>query len=162
MTSDFHSFASQFYRREIVHLLDDMFGVSEEESLHDVEKHFTWLHVARDEVLFRPGDPSRDLFIVIAGRFIEASDEGAGKERAVNRIISGGTIGESCIFSDEPRDTYVFADRNSTVLQLPCDAFHGLEKQYPKVNAWLARELSVRLGKTAQQQHHSELASILP
>ncbi len=157
MTSDFHSFASQFYRRETVLLLNDMFGVSEEESLHDIEKHFTWLHVARDEVLFRPGDPSKDLFIVIAGRFIEASDESAGKEMVVNRIVPGGTIGESCIFSDEPRNTYVFADRNSTILQLSRDSFHNLEIEYPRINAWLARELSARLGKTVHQQRHDEL-----
>ena len=44
MTTDFH-------HRELVRVLKDMFGALLESTLDDIVQHFTWLHVAHDEVL---------------------------------------------------------------------------------------------------------------
>ena len=138
-------FMPLFYRNEIVQVLRNLFGELTENILSDIERWLTWRHVARGEALFRRGEPSDGLFVVISGRLRELGGNDTDGERVVSEIVQGEIAGELGIFADEIQTTSVVAVRDSILLKFSRDNFRELAARYPKLNEWLVRYLSIRL-----------------
>ena len=138
-------FLPMFYRNEIVRVLRVLFGDLSEDMLADIERLLTWRHVARGEALFRRGDLSDGLFVVVSGRLEEVRGDGAHEERTVSDLVQGEIAGEMGIFADEIQTTSVVAVRDSILLRFSRDNFRELTARYPDLNEWLVRSLSKRL-----------------
>ena len=140
-----HVFLPMFYRNEIVQVLRVLFGDLSEDMLADIERLLTWRHVARGETLFRRGDTSDGLFVVVSGRLEEVRGGDAHEERALGDLVQGEIAGEMGIFADEVQTTSVVAVRDSILLRISRDNFRELTARYPDLNEWLVRYLSKRL-----------------
>ena len=138
-------FLPMFYRNEIVQVLRVLFGDLSEDTLADIERSLTWRHVARGEALFRRGESSDGLFVVVSGRLEELRGGDAREERAVGELVRGEIAGEMGIFADEIQTTSVVAVRDSILLRFSRDNFRELTARYPDLNEWLVRYLSKRL-----------------
>ena len=138
-------FLPMFYRNEIVRVLRVLFGDLSEDMLADIERLLTWRYVARGEDLFRRGESSDGLFVVVSGRLREVRGGDAHEERAVSDLVQGEIAGEMGIFADEIQTTSVVAVRDSILLRFSRDNFRELAARYPNLNEWLVRYLSKRL-----------------
>lgn len=138
-------FLPMFYRNEIVRVLRVLFGDLSEDMLADIERLLTWRHVARGEALFRRGESSDGLFVVVSGRLEEVRGGDAHEERAISDLLQGEIAGEMGIFADEIQTTSVVAVRDSILLRFSRDNFRELAARYPNLNEWLVRYLSKRL-----------------
>ena len=152
-------FTPRFYHDEMIRVLHDMFGSLTEDVEADLEPRLTWRHVARDDALFRQGEPSGGLFVVVSGRLRELTRNDAGEERIVAEISQGQTVGEMGVFTEEIQTTSVVATRNSVLLEFSRDNFHELATRYPKLNEWLARLLSIRLRGVVQETPPEQLST---
>ena len=83
-------FTPRFYRKEMVEVLQGMFGELTEDTLADIEQRLAWRQVAREDALFRRGEPSDGLFVVVSGRLQELAGNDADGERTVGEITPGG------------------------------------------------------------------------
>ena len=124
-------FTPRFYHDEMIRVLHDMFGSLTEDVQADLEPRLTWRHVAREDALFRQGESSGGLFVVVSGRLRELTRNDAGEERIVSEISRGQTVGEMGVFTAEIQTTSVVATRNSVLLELSRDHFHELATRYP-------------------------------
>lgn len=98
---------------------------------------------AGDEVVTQ-GDPGDRLFLVRSGRlrvFVEG-DEGV---RAVRELGPGATIGELALLTGAPRSATVQAVRDSDLLELDAEVFHGLLRSDPEFAVAVARSLAEQL-----------------
>ena len=151
-------FTPRFYRRQMLLVLNDMFGKMTPGMLVDIENRMTWRHVSREGTLFRQGESSDRLFVVVSGRLHILSADDGREAKIVEEISQGGTVGELGVFSDEAQSTSVVAVRDSVLLEFAHDNFRELAARYPALNEWLARLLSMRLsgvirGVPAAQQN---------
>ena len=137
-------FTPRFYRTEMVEVLQNMFGDLTEDTLADIEQRLTWRQVAREDALFRRGESSDGLFVVVSGRLQELAGNDADGERVVDEITQGETVGEGGVFTDGIQAPTVVAARDSVLLEFSRDNFHELAARYPKLNQWLAGLLSIR------------------
>ena len=60
-------------------------------------------HYARNQVIFRHGDPATELFVVDRGRIAVAQPSGDGRESVVAVLEGGSLLGEMPLFDDAPR-----------------------------------------------------------
>lgn len=100
------AFIPLFYRSKIVRILRDMFGELTEDMLTDIEPRLTWRLVARGDVVFRQGELSAGLLVVVSGRLQELGRNGAGEGRIVNQIVEGEIAGEVGVFTDESQTSW--------------------------------------------------------
>ena len=154
-------FTPRFYRKEMVEVLQGMFGELTEDTLADIEQRLAWRQVAREDALFRRGEPSDGLFVVVSGRLQELAGNDVDGERTVGEITQGETVGASGVFTDEIQATTVVAVRDSVLLEFSRDNFRELAARYPKLNEWLARLLSIRLRGVIHETPSEHLSTSL-
>ena len=140
-----NAFLPMFYHNEIVRVLRVLFGDLSEDMLADIERLLTWRLVARGEALFRRGESSDGLFVVVSGRLREVRGGDTHEERTLSDLVQGEIAGEMGIFADEIQTTSVVAARDSILLRFSRDNFRELAARYPNLNEWLLRYLSKRL-----------------
>ena len=95
-------FTPRFYRRQMLLVLSDMFGKMTPGMLVDIEKRMTWRHVTREGALFRQGESSDRLFVVVSGRLQVLSADDGREAKIVEEISQGGTVGELGSFPTRP------------------------------------------------------------
>lgn len=115
---------------------------------------------AAGSIIFRQGDPGRELFIITQGTAsAHLTQQNDGNIRLVT--FSPGTIfGELAILDGAPRSATIIADSNLVAHVLPADAFVKLSREHPpiaiKLLASLGRELSARLRQANRTIHQLE------
>lgn len=101
-----------------------------------------WQEIEPGTPLFRQGDPSDALYVVVHGR-LQVIVEGGAAERVVGEIPPGGCVGELGLLTDDVRSATVTALRPSTVGRLARVAFERLIAEQPAalvpVARWVAR-----------------------
>lgn len=138
-------FAPRFHRLELAQVLRNMFGELTDDILADIEQRLTWRHVNRESTVFRKGEASDRLFVVVSGRLQEFAPDDLGRQRVVNEIVQGGTVGETGVFTDEAQTTTVVAARNSVLLEFSPQGFRELTARCPKLSQWMMRLLALKL-----------------
>ena len=99
----------------------------------------------RGERVFRLGDPSDRMFVVIAGRVGIALSQDAGGDQFVSVLGPGGCFGEMGLFDDQPRSATAVALEDTTLLTLDKHKLRGLIAAYPGLALGLLRGLSHRM-----------------
>jgi len=104
--------------------------------------------LARGEVLFRQGDPSSELFVVLHGKVAVATHSSDGRESLVAVLEPGGLFGELGLFDGEPRSADARALVDATVLSIPFDRVRGVLQANPELLWVVVRILAQRLRAT--------------
>ena len=78
------------------------------------------------ETLFREGDPSDALFLIVSGKLIIETTNGAGEIRRIAEVQAPETVGELAMLADSDRSATVVAARESTVARLGRKDFNAL------------------------------------
>ena len=137
----------RFRRQYLEEVLPSLFGPLDEQTLNHIETQIEWVHLQRGEVLVRQGEATDSLYIVISGRLDVLVSDPDGHERVVNQIARGEYIGETTIFTGEPRTASLYAARDSELAKLAKPAFEALVQQYPQALMSLAKLVFQRFNK---------------
>ncbi len=123
--------AARWQRLQLASILCKLFGDLDTNELHQLQGQLTWHHLSNGDVLFRQGDKADGMYIVVNGRlrFFVESDEG---KKAVGEVVTGETVGDWALLTDEPRSATVVAVRETNVVQLTKPVFEQLTQQKPK------------------------------
>ena len=120
-----------------------MFAGLSEEMRAEVVSRGTPVFVRAGSWLLREGDPGHSLYVLIAGRMevvVEAPDP------AVIRVLGrGDVLGELVLLTESPRSASVRAIRDSKLLKLEREDFHGLLESEPVFARSLMRALGEQL-----------------
>jgi glutaminase len=101
---------------------------------------------AAGELVVRTGDPSDELFLVVAGE-LTVVDAAAG-ERRLATVSAGGTFGELGFVLDVARTADVRADTDVRLLVLDRATVAELRDHHPAVHAALLERLLASLART--------------
>jgi MFS superfamily sulfate permease-like transporter len=114
----------------------------------------------RGEIIFREGDPGKELFIVTKGRASAYINQANGGDIRLATFAPGTVFGELAILDAGPRSASVVADDDVICYVLSDKQFAALAKDTPaiaiKLLSGLGRELSRRLRRANQTIHQLE------
>lgn len=115
---------------------------------------------ARGSVIFRQGDPGKELFIVVGGRASARLLEPSGGDIRLATFAPGTVFGELAILDAGPRSATVIADDDVRCCVLSEERFSALMSDAPHIAirllANLGRELSGRLRRANRTIHQLE------
>ena len=99
----------------------------------------------RGEAIFSEGDEARGFFVILSGsvRIYKLSPE--GKEQILHIFEEGDPFGEVAVFSGTSFPAYADAERESSVIFFPRDAFICLIRKDPDLSLTMLAVLSKRL-----------------
>ncbi len=99
----------------------------------------------RGEAIFSEGDEARGFFVILSGsvRIYKLSPE--GKEQILHIFEEGDPFGEVAVFSGTSFPAYADAERESSVIFFPRDAFICLIRKDPDLSLNMLAVLSKRL-----------------
>jgi NTE family protein len=128
-----------------------MFRDLDPTTLRAVQDELQWLTLPGGSALFREGEKSDFLYIVISGRLgvlIEGDEE---EPRFITQIGTGETVGEMGMITGEPRTATVIAIRYTELLGFSKSAYDRLTARYPKLMRRLLEILARRLATTTHK-----------
>lgn len=120
-----------------------LFSALPEEAIAAVAAHSKPRRLARNDVLFREGDPALELFVVAAGRVAIANRSDDGRESLVALMGEGDLFGEMPLFDDKGRSAEARALEASVVLAVPYGPVRQVLEDRPRV-LWHVVELLVQ------------------
>lgn len=123
----------------------DFFRLAETEHLAQLAENCNGVDLSRGTLLFRRGDRSDPLFLLVYGRL--SLDDGAGRSREVSR----GVIELISFFSEGARETTGRAVADSRLLTVSFEAMADLCSTEPQFCWAVARELA-RRSQTPQRE----------
>ncbi|MGH8094988.1 MAG: patatin-like phospholipase family protein [Chthoniobacterales bacterium] len=106
-----------------------------------------WVERASGEVLFREGDASDSIYVVMSGRLQASVAEPDGKSQVVGEIGRGESVGEMGAFTQEPRRATVVALRDTLLARIELGAFQRMLEVCPALALTLSRVIIERLQK---------------
>lgn len=129
----------RFQQNTLVGAIASLFGRLSAEILDDLRSELEWLHLASGEYLFRQGDPSDALYILINGRLEIAAVDSDGGDRVVGEVSRGESVGESGLLTGDPRSAAAYAVRDTDIVRLSRAAFDRLVERHPRAMLEIVR-----------------------
>jgi CRP-like cAMP-binding protein len=118
-----------------------LFASFSEEALYEGARVLSERWVTEGEDLVREGERGSELFILYEGR-VAAIKVVDGRERVVEVVHPGGSIGELAVVAARPRAATLRAEVDSRVLVLPADALYTWLRRDPDLALRLMQRLA--------------------
>jgi predicted acylesterase/phospholipase RssA/CRP-like cAMP-binding protein len=123
-----------------------LFRSLSDEILAALESQLTPVTLISGEVLFREGDPSDSLYVVISGRLLVSQVADEQTERIVAELGHGEIVGEMGLVCDEPRSATVVAVRDANLARLTESGLNRLAAKHAQpIYSAIIRQLASRL-----------------
>ena len=125
----------------------NLFASLPDEVLAALEAQLTQITLMSGELLFREGDPSDSLYIVISGRLRVVSRPANDQaQRIVAELGHGEIVGEMGLVCDEPRSASVVAIRDTNLAKLTKAGLNRLTTSCAQpIYSTIIRQLAYRL-----------------
>lgn len=123
----------------------------EERALQDTVDSLEWLNLPGGEVLYRHGEESSSLYILISGRLRVETRRYDGAVIS-DEISRGEMVGEAEVLTGESRGATVIAIRDSELVKLQQSELNRLTVSYPQVMMRINRLLAGRLRSRYSRQ----------
>lgn len=108
------------------------------------------------DVIFREGDPSQKVFIILDGEASVVKGDAFGNSNVIAQAEKGSIFGEMGIFLNLHRSGTVIAKSDMSVLSLSNDDFLSALKNFPDLSLRLFKSLSIKLDRA-----NSRLSNLL-
>jgi predicted acylesterase/phospholipase RssA/CRP-like cAMP-binding protein len=102
-------------------------------ALEKIQKKFKIVHLKKNKFLFRQGEFSDGMYLLVSGKLIAILRTDNNEEKILNEIIAGESIGEIGALSQEPRAASIKAMRDCELLKLSRESFSELSQEYPMI-----------------------------
>jgi CRP-like cAMP-binding protein len=106
------------------------------------------LTLEKGDLLFAQGDPSHELFMIVAGRVAVSTRSTDGRESMVAVLEAGGLFGELGLFDDEPRSAEARALTDSELYAVEYEDVRGELRNRPELLWVVVKLLAQRLRAT--------------
>ncbi|MHB1948151.1 MAG: patatin-like phospholipase family protein, partial [Gammaproteobacteria bacterium] len=122
--------------KDLINLLKScqIFSSLHEKELKTLLKKFKKITRNKDQILFKQGDLSKELFLLVSGKVVEFMKTDEDKHFLVNEVLPGQLIGELTALSREPHSMTARAVKKSILLALSSEDFIKLCKKYNSVS----------------------------
>ena len=129
-----------------------LFGALSDEVLGHLAKTLATTRVQPGDVLFREGDPGREMYVVLDGEMEVLKKSRRGRDQRVAILGPNDAFGEMSIIDMQPRSATVRALAPARVLRMSTEDMDALYrhdlKSYTLIILNIARDLSRRLRTT--------------
>ncbi len=125
-----------------------LLGALPPDTLEVLRRQSTVRTIARNEVLFRQGDPSSELFGIVNGKVAILTRSPDGRESLVAVLDEGSLFGELGLFDEGPRSADARALEETNVLVLGYDVVRAAIDEHPTLLWIIVRMLARRLRNT--------------
>jgi CRP/FNR family cyclic AMP-dependent transcriptional regulator len=125
-----------------------LLGALPPDTLETLRQQSTIRTVARNEVLFRQGENSTELFGIVSGRIAILTSSPDGRESLVAVLDEGSLFGELGLFDEGPRSADARALEESSVLVLAYEPVRQAIDAHPTMLWVIVRLLARRLRNT--------------
>ena len=125
-----------------------LLGALPPDTLETLRQQATIRTVARNEVLFRQGEDSSELYGIVNGRIAILTRSPDGRESLVAVLDEGSLFGELGLFDEGPRSADARALEESNVLVLGYEAVRSAIDEHPTLLWVIVRLLARRLRNT--------------
>jgi NTE family protein len=138
-----------------------VFGDHCGETLDDLARRVTTVHLPRGETLYRQGDAASSMHIVLSGRLQVRVRTVGSTARVVAHLGPRECVGETALFTGARRAATVVAVRDTTLGVLTADGFNDAIAHHPRAAINLARLIIGRLSEAqAGRESSPRLRSI--
>jgi len=100
-----------------------------------IDAALDWHQVDGGQVLWRPGEESKDFYIVINGRLRSLADKPDGGVKIQAEYGMGDSIGELDVIARSRRRTTLHAIRDTELVRLPVTLFNAISARHPQVTS---------------------------
>ncbi len=135
-------------RSQLVAALAKLFGTLDDAMVQDMDTWGKWISLKSNEFLFRKGDEGDGMYIVVNGRLRAVTEDESGKERVLNEIERGESVGEIALITGEDRTASVYAIRDSELVKISKSEFEQIAAKYPQLMKSISQVLIHRLRKS--------------
>lgn len=104
------------------------------------------------QLIIKEGDPSRDLFYIIAGSVTVLVEDDKGHEIVLAYLNPGDFFGEIGLFDEEhKRSAIVRARSKCDIAQISYERLTNLHDIFPDLLFYIASQLAIRLRRTSRK-----------
>jgi AAA family ATP:ADP antiporter len=118
----------------------DLFSQLSGEQIKPIAEMFEEEMLPAGEVVFRKGDPSEYLYVILSGKVSVFVDD-----REVATLGAGEYFGDMALLDDEPRSATITLLQDTELLTLYREDFYEILDEYPEISRSIIRTLSMRL-----------------
>ena len=115
--------------------------------------------LAKGEMLFQKGDPSRGFYVIVFGQLKLAFPSSSGNEKVVDILGPKQSFGEAVMFMDRPYPVFAEAISDTLLLHVAKDAVFELLVSDPSFARHMLAGLSMRLHSLVQDVESYSLRS---
>ncbi|RUS34556.1 hypothetical protein BC938DRAFT_479726 [Jimgerdemannia flammicorona] len=119
-----------------------MIGILSPLILH-IDFALEWVQVAAGQILYREGDRSDSIYIVLNGRLRTITEKSGGIE-ILAEYGQGESVGELDVLTDTPRPSTLHAIRDSELARMPKTLFNTLALRHPEITMQISRIIALR------------------
>ncbi|HEX2042436.1 MAG TPA: Crp/Fnr family transcriptional regulator [Acidimicrobiales bacterium] len=105
----------------------------------------TTRRLQRNDVVYRPGEPASELFVVQSGRVAIANQAPDGRQALIALVGKGELFGVCSLFDEKRRTTQARAIEASTVVAVPYEPARQVLERHPSLLWGLVELLANRL-----------------
>jgi NTE family protein len=116
------------------------------------------IHIVAGEILFKQGDASDYLYILIKGKLVSSHTTTSNKLMNVGKIVPFETIGELGVLSGDSRSLSVRAIMDSEILEIPAIDFIKWCQQHPSLYREVSQLIIERSYTTIKALTHEHAA----
>ncbi len=131
------------------------------EALESVARRTVLRRISRDTILFRTGQPSQGLYVVVEGAVRVYRANRDGREQVLHVQGPGQAVAEVPLFDGGPYPASARAIEDSRVLFLPRSEFEWLYQNNPEIADAVIRELGRRLRRMVALVEKISLKDVL-
>ena len=103
-------------------------------------------------IIIKEGDPSADLYYMVAGSVSVLIDDQKGREIVLAYLNPGDFFGEIGLFDEEHKRTaFVRARTKCEIAQVSYERLKGLHELFPNLLFEIASQMAIRLRKTSRK-----------
>lgn len=136
-------------RNQLAVILHDLFGFMGEGLLSKVEHLLEWVHVKRGDILYRQGERSDSLYIIVSGRLQRVSEDGEAPPRVVGEAGRGEVVGALSLFTGNGRTVTIRSIRDTELVRVSRDSFEKLIDERPQLMMTVTRLLVRHMQESA-------------
>lgn len=116
-----------------------------EDTLRRLSAGARQVRMARDEVVYRRGDPADELYVVVSGQVKIAIPQSPHKHKVLSLVGHGESFGIAALWLGLPHPTHAVASKDSHLLLLDRHTLVSQARQEPRLAERLLTDLSRRV-----------------
>ncbi|KAA1100688.1 phosphatidylcholine and lysophosphatidylcholine phospholipase [Puccinia graminis f. sp. tritici] len=124
-----------------------------------IDTALEWMAVDAGQIIYREGDNSDNLYIVIGGRLRSISEQTDSGVEILAEYGQGESIGELDCITNTSRKSTLHAIRDSELVRIPMTLFNAISIRHPAITIQVSRLIASRVRREVDASKSNSLKS---